>query len=1106
MGHFRVPDWQGGYRYISFGDNLIGVKRDRPVPILMTYDPHRREMPTKSNFIVLGRLLLSLRTEFSREYFHQMGGKSHRYHPWGIENSALCASDKLNVRLTASPLIDEKGFLLNVKIRNRCEQPLAVELEATYGGMGSVQEPRMVTEFSEAQGNEIVLKDDVAFLTDNTTDRPAVYGAFGSSAAMGFKVIDYKSLFDHHTYEIESPLVRGTAEVGIIPSRATKDIYFVALFGDSAEELAERMRRVKSKPKEHLRRTKKYFAGVSETSVVRTPDPRIDKAFETAVLDLEYTWRDGLGWLEIVSYWCDLWAQTHLAGACSLRQTERAKSCLQAHAKALREDGKVMCFNPPDKPQAVSEWEHFFTFGAYQYYLATGDLRFIEDLWPPLVKMYDYCFSTKDKGKNLLLSWWGMLENQEDAVQTYYSGSSATMAGVGMSKIMATFARALGKSEDGERYSRRAKEAEERLFEKLWKKDLGRFIWWTDELGVEHTESQYHTYAWPIILGATDLLDSYTSLKHLRETLISSRDIVYNSNQFPDDRLSCLGAQESILVSGVAAVAFGKTGDADTCARIIKGCSRCIMDPPMEGIVPEQAQIDFQSYFSSAAANFAWGVVHGLFGLAFNVPESKVTVQPAIPDAWDNAQIELRDSSLAISQDETSITVRLKTPLSLRHDYKIRVPISEEIRCTVDGKDRPFELEPRLNGYFVRLETEPAEESVLAIRFKRRAPRLDYEADVTPGAVTDVYYEDYEILEVTDRQGLLEGNTIEDHTLRLRFKDDAPHGSHTLFLKCKGQEGIFYLALDLIIHQKIEMRAEEQFDQKKAAPAILMRITNRDANHLTGPLTIELEPETFGRQIDLKKGGELAWSIPLSDSVLSGMTPGTNIVNVGLPDGSRRPVGVLMEEVFVKKAAARAGYENRQIHLDMKPHLSHSFEEFIRLRQQIDGESDDTHATLPEALSLSEIGHDQGMIVDPKTGLGFQINGRRVCCVHSGRNEVTIPVGMKLEKLYLLLAAYLTVEDTYSKVGEVSLNYDSGRADSLDLTIPGNIDWCYFYRGYESSRRWTSGLAIVYPNSVLNIIDLPANRENMIESVTLKTNGLRPTFGLMGVTLLKHAE
>lgn len=1022
MGRFVPPEWQRGYRYISFGQNVIGLRGERPIPFLMTYDAWNKSDPNISNFFELGRFMFCAVTQYNRQHFHEMSSKTHKYHPWGIENRAVADGlDGLSFSLTTVPLVTDKGFLLKVTAKNRRAAPTSVALEVTYGGLASVEDPRMIPEFSESLDNEIALKDGMAVIHNPKIDKPQMYAAFAASEDVELTTVERSAVCVPADKEAGGTLLRCATADWLLPGRGSRSIFFVVAFGDDAKEVAERAEMMRRTPLAHLRATKKHFAGLTKSTYIVTPEQTLDLAFETAVLNLEYSWYEDLGWMEIVSYWCDMWNQSHLSGVCAIGQLGRARSCLSAHGQKIREDGKVQCLDALGQGRPATEWEHFYLFGAYHYYLASNNLDFINELWPKMVRIYDYCFRTNDKDKDYLLSWWDQLENQEDQIRTYCCGSSATMAGLQMSRIMAAFAAAMGKVDDERKYTERADEMNKRLFQKLWKSDLGRFIWWIDELGVEHSESQYHTYAWPVIFGLTDVLDSYTSLKHIKESLLSPRDIVYNSNQFPEDRLSCLGAQESILSSGVAAEAFGRAGNAKTCARILMGASRCIMDPPMEGLVPEQAQIDFQSYYSSSAANFAQGVVRGLFGVALDVPKGKVVIKPAIPDDWEHAQLATVGLVMNLQRTKSSYEVTSTTELALEHHYLLKLPACADIRCELDGQEVPFTCEPTIGGQLISVQTEVTKQSRLLLSFEPCDElAVDWDGVIAQGKGAQIEYRGLQVEEIIDRESVIAGSDIRSGKILLSARSDASLGSHTIFLNCRtSADGHFYYPLDYVVQEA--GKSQKQLDTEER--------------------------------------------IALSEIVRN----------------------------------------QNQIHVDMDPHYTHGFQEFVGLRQSVERSKHPVNGIpvesvyVPRADFLSEIGADQKEICDENSGLIFQIGGRRMACAYHG-NDVRVPLSMVANRVCLLLVSYLTVEDTYSKVGEIAVTDENGKRESLYLRIPGNINWGFYYRGYESSLKWTKGDSIVYPATVLDIIGIDCRSMSTLKSIDLKSNGLRPVLGLLGIT------
>ena len=1010
MSRFVAPEWKRGYRYISFRNNLIAVKRERPVPILMTYSSWHTHACSKSDFFVLGRFMFSLVSDY-QEFFHEMPGKSHNYHVWGIENRAVSDCSLLAISLVTLPLVDGDGFLLNIKAKNPNDYTVRTRLEVIYGGLDSVEDPRETEEFSEALHDEIELKDNMAIFHDSRIEEPELYSVLTSSEKMDFEVIDRYEVLGTQKEKASFPLAKCSKQEWVIPSKSTSGILFAVTFGNNPDKTVERAKRISDCIETHLKKTRKYFLNVTKTYKLTTSEPVIDKAFETAVLNLEYTWYKNLGWMEIISYWCDLWAQTHILGICSLRQLDRVRSCLKAHAETITGEGKVRVFNSDGKPRDGNDWEHFFLMGTYRYYLASNDTEFIREIWPSLVRMYHYCFSTKDRNGDSMLVWGSQVENQEDELRTYNCGSSATMAGIYMSEIMADFAKVLHKTEEQKMYLEKAGTAGKKLFRKLWKKKLGRFIWWIDEVGVEHRESQYHTYAWPVIFGLTDMLDSYTSLRHIRETLLSQRSIVYDSNQFAEDRLSCLGAQESILSSGTAALAFGKSGNADMCARILKGCSECIVNPPMEKKVPEQAQIDYQSYFSSAAASFVLGVTEGLCGFSFNLPENRLNIQPSIPEKWKHLSITLPDVAMTVKKTKTFFDITVKTKLPVRHRFKLEMSPGTDISCFVNKQKVTFHREAGINKEFIITEGLPTKESRLVVKFKPLTVKVNYEHIVVQEQSTVVAYEGFQVTGIEDREKVLAEFLTGKGKSTLIFKKDVIPGEHTVFLKCRGEkEAFFYYALDF------EMREKKSQKMRKEIVAL------------------------------------------------------------------------------------SATEQKRQLQIDIKQYCRETFEEFLSLRQSID-----RSVYKPEKAFLSEIRKNQSFIKDEKTGFVFRINGRKLGCAHYGK-ELIIPVNIALEQVYFLLVSYVTAEDTYSKIGQISVNGQENDAEILDLRIPGNINWGFYYRGYETSLKWTKGLSIVYPSTVLDIIGINCRNIKKIKNLCIKTNGFRPVIGLLAVTGITPAK
>ncbi|MDP6116097.1 MAG: hypothetical protein QGG53_29920, partial [Planctomycetota bacterium] len=674
-------------------------------------------------------------------------------------------------------------------------------------------------------------------------------------------------------------------------------------------------------------------------------------------------------------------------------------------------------------------------------------------------------------------------------------------AGIMMSERMADFAAALGLDAAATRYRKRAAKAKRLVRKELWEDRLGRFIYWIDEDGVKHVDSQYHTYSWPVCFEITDLLDSYTSLRHLKETLISPRDIVYNSNQFPDDHLSCLGAPESIVVTGSAAVAFGRMGDVETCFRIMQGASKCIMTKPHEGCVPEQAQIDFQSYFCSAAGNFVWGVAEGLFGIRWDVPNGELKLEPCLPFSWADASIRLDNIVWRIKHKANVWQGTIQTNQPVKRKVKVRLPPCRVVACTVNGLPAKYVVEPGINGPFVTVGTAAELETRIEIEYSPANVHVQYEPDVAAGELLTARYSGCQVLEVIDRSGVTRESKISRSTVKMRLKENTSGLTPTVFLKCRCRTADFYFPLDLRIHQKFEIAPAGDARQTKGGYAVGIGVTNWAQKPVSSTAKLRILDKEVERTLKAKKSLHRELSMSLNKALLEKLSPGKNAGSLTLPGTGEYNFTFNLRQPYVDDRKLRDALASRLERVDLTDHYSHTFEQFLALREKWFLDCMDAAPDRPAALFLAEILGDQSEITDPATGLVFQIGGRNVMPAAHGL-KVRIPLQGKAEKIYVLTVSCLAVEDTYSQVGEIGVNYRQGGSEKVKLTLPGNINWGYYYRGWETSLRWYHGLAIVYPGTVLDILEVPTDPSRPMTELYVAACGRRPVIGVLGVTIL----
>lgn len=1100
MGRFIAPEWQRGYRYISLEEKVAAVRAERPVPILMTHDL-AGPPGGKSDFCVVSRIAMLINTGEGREWFHECGARRHTYHPWGIENGAKTSSGRLDVSLTTLPLAGRSAFLVKAGFVNVSSRPMSISLSFVVGGVGLVEDPRMVPEFSEAENDVLSHHDGTICIFDQQMRDPKIHVAACCTRSWDVRTIDYRDVFDKTPHELTCPLALATVSLDTVMPGADGVAYLALVYGEDETGVQTSAGELVGRAEVEEERMVTYFTDLLDKTCITTPSRDLDNAFIAAVCDLEYTWWDKLGWMEIVSYWNGFFQQSQTLGAASIGQMGRVKDCLLACGLKIDEAGRIplMTFRG-DGWGRTFDWTHYFILGLDYFYRSTGDVDVLRLLWPHVVRAYDRCFSENADPEGLLFSWnKNFLEVQEDDIFTPYHGSSPTIIGIMMNQKMAGFCQALDLKLEAKRYQQKETRAKALLQEKFWDVRRGTFIYWIDEEGVEHFESPHHTYSWPVNFEISDLLDSYTSLRHLRETLISPRGIVYNSNQFPEDRLSCLGAQESIFATGSVAVACGRMGDRDTCLRILEGASRCIVNEPHEGQVPEQAQIDFQSYLSSSAAGFAWGVAEGLFGIRWNVPANELRLEPCLPSSWPGAQIKLENLTWKIEQSQNQWNGTVTTSQCIGRRFRVKLPPCRIESCLVGDKHVEWSVEPAIDGIFVIVKAPAEHRTEIFINHQPLPVDFRHQEDMAEGDLLVVEFDGCRVLEVIDRSQVVEDVDVSKHSVKMRLKTDTAGLRPTVFLRCHSEQTEFYQAIPIFVHQKLDVVAAGDAVKLDEVYFVEVMITDWTERPIGGQYCLRILDQQAAEKFELDKGTTQTLRLPLSQSMLARLSPGKNVACLNFPGGEKRTFAFNLVAPFVDSATLRSTLADRLEYIDLVHHYSHRFEEIMELKEDLLD-----RAVAPDRAGpqfLSEIVPGQREIADPGTGLRFQIRGRQAVLAAHGLSA-KVPLNGSAEKIYVLTVSCLGSEDTYSEVGRIGVTYEDGTGEEIALTIPGNINWGFYYRGWESSLKWYQGLSIVLPGTVLDIVEIPCDPRKTAKHLNITTCGRRPVIGLLGVTVL----
>ena len=436
-------------------------------------------------------------------------------------------------------------------------------------------------------------------------------------------------------------------------------------------------------------KVKDYYDRKFENLYVQTPDEDINGAFEAAYLNLEYAWLYPYGWIESIQHWPTMWHMEQTGAEEWADNACRAKRTLKTQAEHIFGSGAIpdMCTNDTGR----RDWggnNQFFFREVMHYLKMTGDREFAEFLLPYMRRVIAQTFEEYDATGSGVLCWHSQIGNQEDFESTPGKGAAPGTEGVRMLYIMSEFLSYLGYDNEAEKYAQYASYAKSRLFDTLWRRDIGRFIWFSDQLGAERLDTTYHGICYPVIYGYTDSLDAASSLDHMKHRMTGPEGEVYQSNHFGDHGywgVPTWGMQAGSDMQPFAAAAYAKAGMADDAIRPLQFVARRVCGEFQRGAFPETANEKRFAYFSPSAGVFAQELTESVFGLCRDMISKTLTISPCFPSGWDHAKLCLPSVSYEYKKIGNRINIKITSDDGCKKVLRMRTEALKDARVYCNG-------------------------------------------------------------------------------------------------------------------------------------------------------------------------------------------------------------------------------------------------------------------------------------------------------------------------------------------------------------------------------------------------------------------------------------
>lgn len=610
-----------------------------------------------------------------------------------------------------------------------------------------------------------------AYLISEPTRKNHAY--VGSPAARGISYTPAHMLSDSpNEFKIE------VAE----PGKARSSYLPVILAGGKGEreEIKASYQRLASDPEGCYRRARRHFEAIRKSTLqIRTPDSRINLAFEWAKIALDNLFvdnpdlgrglvaglgpsgtggRPGFGWF----FGGDAYLNSFSLN--SLGMFETARQALVFTGKWQRKDGK-MAHELSQAAGYLKWWDDypygyihgdttpFYIVAAEDYYRRTGDIHFLRSAWPSLIRAYDWCLTTDADGDGLMdnsRAGLGALEfGSLTGIQTdIYLAAVWVKANQAMEKL----AEAMGDEKKAAASAARFGKASKAWDEKFWDGSGGFYSFAFNKNGQlvrELTPWSAVGLAWEFgspekgiralaAINGPELTTDW-GIRMLSEKSSYFEPLNYNYGAcwpFLSGWVAAALFRLGFVCQGAVVLAANVNHTFDNSLGVTTELYSGFQNSwPQEG-VPHQG-------FSTTG--LVLPVTRGLLGLEADVPGKKVRIRPAVPADWPGFMVynwRVGDADISVNYGKEKTMVKLwleaRDAAGFKAVFKPCLAPGSLIKsASLNGKDIAFKSAGLEAGQSVGPEVEFAVSGndLLVIEF---SPGLEIVPPVTASRPGDV--------------------------------------------------------------------------------------------------------------------------------------------------------------------------------------------------------------------------------------------------------------------------------------------------------------------------------------------------------------------------------
>ena len=1037
----------------------------------------------------------------------------------GTIRLVMTHSDKLDAMLVKAELPDGLTDKLVTAVG---PQRRKIAVQPVGGNVGNANVDKLQFDRKATEGAQINTGGNKFNITNNSVD---VNGT--ANVEMNFAVKDATAYSAGIDKLLETDAAGEPMLVGTSKGNDENTVYLMFTTEGTDNEYVEAY---KTDAKEMFDSGVEYYRELSTTTVIDTPDPRLNSAFTAQTMALDGSWQNPsichgpIGWHNAQGGWRCRY------GFITAGWYDRVKTDIRLYIAHQDSNGKI--WNYPNRVGRYQMNEVLIDELLY-YWKWSGDNEFMTEAYDFVkghLKYQDSEIAVPGTNlyENFLNAW-----NTDNKWTTGGAGTIATAYTWHAYDTMVDIAKTLGKEEDAATFKAKADAIKSEAKESLWDKDSGVYGEHRDYFGYKRLNAapDLSSVYTPIDLGMTDYEEAHQMLRYtdyaIDSEYIDGYEFKWSSNRAPKF-YSSYGLYEQEVLNN--ALAYFQTGERE------KGYSQF-----MSNVIPmyigtaagpgavshvQSAKLTNAGHidFGDTTGMFQRTVITGLFGIMMDQAHGRAEIKPGFPEDWNHASYSSDYISYSYSFKNNTDSFKLQTPAKL--EYVLSVPArSARVKSVkVNGEETDYTLTETVN-----VTTPPLKEATVEIVYDDAAlPELSYSQTAAANNSLTVS-SNCKITAVSDPQGVLEGTDgcgTDTITLSLNEKT----GYHTVFAEVEKDEMTRVLPVDIEIREPIEIT-----DTKISGNGISLKLKNNTETALNISAKLQTISGSTDTAVSLVSGGESEEiTVPLADG--ADLTPGNNAVTAKISGDITYETEAELEDWTI--GAGNAKYKTinleNNVNQDLRTLHANTYDFSIKddprygtnysfRLPNFSFSSDAKHTVLPNGRSWwepSKKSHsgDYGVpssLTLPKSGeymtdigVPFEIaskdghNAAFVSLYNQFPDRMNIPVGESGSKIYFMVSVSTNTAQAWVENARITVNMTDGTSEKLSLTCPENIDDWLCYQGDGAYNE--SGYAQFFGSKAhANILAVDFGEIKTIESVDFECISNEVLAGLLGITVAK---